>query len=290
MNIRSNGFRSSIPVRACVSGLLLAATMVAPRPSLADALDDLRASLASFRGVGYADVAAYRAAFRLPDDDADEAIALEEMWRAPGDFALRAAEPAAPAVVRSYAIFLEPLYVARTSILDADLDRGLQRLREIGKITTSPSSAGARSVRVELPDPPDSTLPGFLRDVSRIDALLDLRGRLSRLRLELPPARGRRTADSLVVVCTWDDAKAHQPSKCTWTLPDGSEVRVQTTFRDEGGRRVPGTRHVVCPRRYHPGETESSPTEYGRDPWEGAAPLFHAAGTFRYGSEGLLTD
>lgn len=267
-----------------------AAALAIPTASRADALDDLRAALASFRGVGYADVGSYRASFRLPDEEAKEAVALEEMWRAPGDFAVRAAKKAAPAVVRSYAIFLEPLYVARSSILDADLDRGMSRVRAIGKLTTSSGNAGARAIRVSLPSPPDSTLPGFLRDVSRIDAVLDAQGRLSRLRLELPPARGRRVADSLVVVCEWKDARAKQPTRCTWRLPDGGEVRVATTFRNEGGRRVPGIRHVVFPSRYDPGESEEIRIEYGKYRWDAPAELFRAAGTFRYGAEGLVSD
>lgn len=266
------------------------AALLAAGAAHADPLDDLRAAVASFRGVGYAEVAAYSAAFRLPEEDPEEAVRLEELWRAPGDFAVRAAERAAPAVVRSYAIFLEPLYVARSAILDTDLDQGMQRIREIGSIAAVPASGGARTIRITLPASKDAQLPGFLRDVTSIEAALDARGRLSRLRLEFPAGASRRAADSLEVTCEWGDARARQPSRCLWRLPDGGEVRVETTFRDEGKRRVPAIRHVVFPSRYDPGETEEIRIEYEKYRWDAPAASFAAAGTFRYGPEGLRTD
>jgi hypothetical protein len=198
--------------RVIRAALALALALVAAQPAVADPLESLRAAMAAFRGIGYAEVASYRATFQLPDEDANEAIPLEEIWRAPGDFAVRAAQPAAVAVVRSYAIFLEPLYVARSSILDADLDRGMDRLRKVGKVEMLPRDAGSREIRVTLPVPADSTLPGFLRDVSRIDAALDGAGRLTRLRLEFPVTAGRRVADSLEVVCAWDDDRSASTS------------------------------------------------------------------------------
>lgn len=257
----------------------------ASAPVHADPLDELRAAIVPFRGIGYGDVRAYRVPFTLPDDD-DDAVPLVELWRAPAVYGLRAAAAAPAAVVRSWAIFLEPLYVARASLLDGDLESGAARLRAVAALSAEPGAGGGRTVRMTLPATRDSLLPELLRDVSALDADLDAKGRLCGFRLVLRDASGR-DADTLRLACTWTDARAPQPAACTWTLPDGGRVDVATTFRDEGARRVPGARTVSFPSRYDPGEREEIRIEYG--PYELDPPELplEAKGTFRFDANGL---
>jgi len=87
------------------------------------ALEALAASLQRLRGVGSADVSSYRV--RVDVEDAEEETApLLETWRAPADLTVRAWDSSTPtAIVRSLALYLEPLYVARSSLL------GTHRLR-----------------------------------------------------------------------------------------------------------------------------------------------------------------
>jgi hypothetical protein len=283
--------RRAAPTAAMLRAALLAgaqAALLAATPTHADPLDDLRRAVLAFRGIGHEDVAAYRTEIRLPDEGEEDSIPLVEVWRAPTGYGVRAATKAPAAAVRSWAIFLEPLYVARSSLLDADLETGAARLREVAKVEERAERDG-RVVRVAMPAAPDSQLPGFLRDVSLLEGRLDARGRLRALRLELRAAKGR-PGETLDLECSWQDRAAPQPSTCAWTLPGGGRVRVTTEFRNEHGRRVPGRRRVVFPSRYDPGETEEIRIEYG--PYDLAPPpdLLDAAGTFRYDANGLVRD
>ena len=255
----------------------------------ADSLDDLRHAVLAFRGIGLRDVAAYRTTFRLPDDEHSGEVRLEELWRAPSTYAIRSAEGAPAAVVRSYAIFLEPLYVARASILDADFDAGAERLRAVARVESVAGKGGTRTVRVTLPAQADSSLAGFLRDVSWLEGQLRADGKLQGFHAEFRASKGR-APETLDLVCTWKDAKAPQPSLCTWTLPDGGVVRVSTTFRNEHGRRVPATRHVTFPSRYDPGESEEIHIEYGPYATDVPAGALDAPGSFRYNANGLISD
>ena len=285
---RSAGRMRSRTAGARLLALVILANAVAGSPARGDDLDDLRKAVLAFRGVGYAEVSAYRAELRLPDEE-EAAVPLRELWRAPAEFGLRAAGKAPGAVVRSWAIFLDPLYVARTSLLDAELDAGADRLREIARIDAEAAAEGGRLIRVTLPDRPDSLLPGFLRDVGRLEGRVDGRGRLRGFHIEFR-ATGTRAPETIELACTWEDAKAPQPSLCTWSLPDGGEVRVATTFRDEGARRVPAARHVVFPSRYDSGETEEIRIEYGEYDFRPPPDLFDGPGVFRYDANGLVPD
>lgn len=279
--------RVSLPMRAAAVRLVLFAALCAAPAARADVVDELRDAVLPFRGIGHADVLAYRVELTLPEDDEDP-VPLRELWRAPADYGLRAAGSAPAAVVRSWAIFLEPLYVARASLLDGDLERGAARLREVAKAESRAEPSG-RTLRLELPAEPDPALPDLLRDVLRLDATLDAKGRLTGFRLQLRGAPGR-AGETLRLECTWADPRAPQPTLCTWTLPDGGTVTVTTTFRDESGRRVPGSRQVIFPSRYDPGETEEIRIDYG--PYELNPPgdPLAAKGTFRFDENGLATD
>jgi len=255
----------------------------------ADALDDLHAAVMPFRGIGHADVTAYRVPLDLPDEDEDGAVDLLEVWRAPADYGVRAAGRAAPALVRSWAIFLEPLYVARASALDADLEAAAARLREVARVEDEAGQDGGRRIRITAPATTGAPLPGLLRDLADLQAGLDARGRLVRLRLELRSGGGG-AVDTLELACAWDEPAAPQPSRCAWTLPDGGEVRVTTTFRTEKGRRVPAGRQVVFPSRYDPGETEEIRIEYGAYDLDPSADPRKEPGTFRYDTNGLVSE
>lgn len=277
--------RTTAPFRAALGIALLAAA--APGASRADVVDELREAILPFRGIGHADVRAYRVPLTLPQDDEDR-VPLVELWRAPADYGLRASGTAPAAVVRSWAIFLEPLYVARASLLDGDLERGAARLRQVAKTESRPGADG-RTLRLELPAEPDSALPDLLRDVTVLEATLDARGRLAGFRLDLRGAGGH-SGETLRLACEWTDARAPQPATCTWTLPDGGTVNVTTTFRDEAGRRVPGSRHVTFPSRYDPGESEEIRIDYGSYELNPPADPLEGKGTFRFDENGLVSD
>ena len=277
------------PDRKLLGGVLGLGALLAASAAGADSLDDLRSAVLAFRGIGLRDVAAYRTTFRLPDDERPGEVRLEELWRAPSTYAIRSADGAPAAVIRSYAIFLEPLYVARASILDADFDAGADRLRAVAHVESVPGKGGARTVRVTLPAQSDSSLSGFLRDVSWLEGHIRADGKLSGFHAQFRATQGR-APETLDLVCTWKDAKAPQPSLCTWTLPDGGVVRVSTAFRNERGHRVPSSRHVTFPSRYDPGESEEIRIEYGPYATDVPAGLLESPGVFRYDSNGLVSE
>ncbi|MGH2569623.1 MAG: hypothetical protein ACRDGR_00265, partial [bacterium] len=153
--------------------IVLSLAMFLPASSAsADALDDLVRAVEKFRGIGHEDVRSYRVELRIPEEG-EESVPLEEIWRAPGELVLRAALPGTPvAVVRSLALYLEPIYVARASLLDADLGAHLEQLRKDATVEAMPEATGTRVV-VRFPDDPDAAGLEALADVAMLSAELD---------------------------------------------------------------------------------------------------------------------
>ena len=252
-----------------------------------DGLEDLAAAVARFRGTGHADVASYRVTVRLPDDPEGASMPLQELWRAPSELALRAAKPGTPrAIVRGLAIYLEPMYVARVSLLGADLAASVGRMRASCRVASSVGTGG-RSVAVTFPAEPDSALPAELADLAQLDARLDDHGRITRLDLET------REGDTIALDCDYDAARSYpQPDLVRWTLPNGELVEIRTSYAMRGDRALPESRHLVFPSRYDPGETEEIYVEY--EDWDLGVEirdeLLHSADAFRYDANGLTGD
>jgi hypothetical protein len=259
------------------------ASPAAAEPS--ETLAALTSALGHFRGVGYDDVRSYRVEVVVPDPS-EEPAPLEETWRAPNDLTLRAAgSSTATAIVRSLALYLEPLYVARSSLLDSDLAQFAQALEAEAEVIESARAAGGRVIHVRLPADP-TTLPEFLRDLTEFRAELDSAGRLVILDVRL-----RENEDELGFQCSYRGAE-HQPNLAQWSLPSGDVVRIETEFRDEAGRRLPSTRTVFFPSRFDPGETEEIFVRYGTYALnvEVTDAEVADARAFRYDENGLRTD
>ena len=254
------------------------------------ALDALAASLQRLRGVGSADVSSYRVRVDVEDAE-EETAALLETWRAPADLTLRAWDSSTPtAIVRSLALYLEPLYVARSSLLDAELTDYAQQLERSATVQSSERSAGGRIVRVSIPD--DATdLPEVFHDVRELRAEIDERGRLLLLDLTLREQRQGETELALQCTYTADDP---QPGLVKWSLPSGEEVRVATEFRDEAGHWLPSARTIVFPSRFDPGEKEEIRIRYGAYELNPAVAVsdheLAASHAFRYDEDGLRAD
>lgn len=247
--------------RAASAATLLALTLTLAGGAPADPLDELSAAVARFRGIGDEDVRAYAVPFRLPDEE-DDAVVLMEVWRAPSELALAAKDPAVPrAVVRSWALFLEPMFVTRQSLLGMDLDAGAARLRQIAAIDAVPVGDGLH-VTIVVPGETDPRLPDLLRDVTAVRADLDARGRIEGLAVDLRTGASGGP-ETITLRCTYGDSDRDLPELAEWSLGDGRTVRVETEFRTEAGRRVPHERHIVFPSRYDPGETEEIRVRYG---------------------------
>jgi len=275
-----------IESRIALAAAVVAVASVVPVDAFADALDELAAAVARFRGVGYADVTSYRALVRLPDDPDGEAVPLREIWRAPADLALRAAEPGTPtAVVRGLAIYLEPLYVARASLLGADLESDLERMRRTCRVEAREGKQ--TTVEVEFPAVPDEGLSRELRDLARLTAVIDSHGRLEKLDVTT------HEGDGVSMECAYGsgDPAPPQPSRVVWSLPDGERVEIRTSYRREMGRVLPARRDVVFPSRYDPGQTEELSVSY--EDWELGVDIpdevFRAPDSFRYDENGLVT-
>lgn len=273
------------PIAAAAAAATLLSALAAPRPAAADGLDELARAVSRFRGVGYADITSYRALVRLPDDPEGEAVTLREIWRAPADLALRAAEPGTPtAIVRGMAIYLEPLYVARASLLGADLEANLEHMRQTCRVERRAEKPA--TIEVEFPAAPDEALSRELRDLSRLTAGIDRQGRLERLEL------WTRDGERVLMECTYEsgDHPYPQPSRVDWSLPNGERVEIRTSYRAERGRILPARRDVVFPSRYDPGQTEELRVSY--DEWELGVDLpdgvFEAPDSFRYDENGLV--
>ncbi|MGQ0721672.1 MAG: hypothetical protein ACT4PE_08885 [Candidatus Eiseniibacteriota bacterium] len=272
--------------RACC--VLAAVGCVAgPASASPDGLDELARAVARFRGVGHADVESYRVVLELPDDPEGEPTPLVEIWLAPADLGLSAAQPGTSrAIVRGLALYLEPLYVARASLLGADLEGSVERLRATCEVRASSEGAGRRVI-VEFPAEPVEGLPGELADLARIDVLLDRGGRISSMAL------ATREGDRIDLECTYDGpASLSQPTRARWTLPGDDLVEIRTEFRSRSGRMLPRERVISFPSRYAPGETEEIRVRY-RD-WELGVELgassFAAPDVFRYDGDGLVDD
>jgi hypothetical protein len=277
--------RFTIALRSTIAIIVL--SLSAADASLGDALSDLAHAVEKFRGIGHEGITSYRVDLRIPDEGEEESIPLEEIWQSPRDLVLRAATPETPtAMVRSLALYLEPLYVARTSLLDADLGAHVEHLRENTVVEAETTATGTRIV-LQFPDDPEATLETF-RDVARLAAEIDGQGRMRRLELAL-----REEEDPLTLECEFDPAHERpQPDLAVWTLPSREQVQIRTMFRDEGGRSLPASRYVVFPSRYDPGEREEILVHYGAYVINAEIPadLLTDPGSFRYDVNGLVAN
>jgi hypothetical protein len=274
-----SGVHGSIAALALT--LAAAAAPAAPR----EPLDDLVDGVLRLQGLGHTDVKSYRVPVILPEDPGGEVIPLVEEWHAPADLVVRAAEPRTPkAMVRSLAIYLEPLYVAQASLLGADLESGRKSMRSTCRVEAEGRRGGGKQVSVIFPQTADPQLPEELADLARVDAELDAHGRLIALSVRT------READSLSFRCEYAGPEVPQPRRASWTLGRGDSVEVSTTFREVGGRWLPDTRRIVFPSRYAPGEREELFVRYGE--WElGVAPRGDGtAPSFRYDSRGVVMN
>jgi hypothetical protein len=282
--------RAAVRLAGLLGGLALAVPALAGEGT--DPLDRLVDAVVRFRGLGDPSVESYRVEMRLVDE-VEESPPLLEVWRVPESLALRAARPGTPrAIVRSLALYLEPLYVARSSFLRTDLAGSARSLREVASISLEPEPDGSR-IRIELPPDGDARLPGALRDVIRLEAGLDSEDRIATLTIDLREAGIDGGPGTLSLACEPSpDPRDAQPARATWTLPDGRVVDIRTTFRDEGGRRVPAGRRISFPSRYAPGESETISVEYG--PYEIDVLLtdevFSDRGAFRFDANGLVDE
>jgi hypothetical protein len=235
--------------------------------------------------VGYADVATYRVTLLLPEDEDEETAPLEELWRAPADLALRAAEPGTPrAILRGLAIYLEPLYVARASFLASDLARSADVLRERCEVAVAD---GGASLCIVFPEDPDPAIPEELGDLARLEATLDESGRVTRLAL------ATRENDRVELRCEYaGDPGAPQPTAVHWLLPNDESVEITTQFAYEGDRLLPARRTVVFPSRYDPGASEEIVVAYVD--WRLNARVadedLRARDAFRYDANGLVQE
>jgi hypothetical protein len=284
MRMPANANRMLVIGRRAFGALLLLATLASP--SWADPVDELANALEMFRGLGIEGVQSYRVPIRLPHDESPEQIKLEEVWRHPSELVIRARESAPAAVVRSFALYLEPVYVARTAVIELDW----KALGEDVRFAVVASAAGKhgteRSIVIEMP-PDQQDLPVAVRDVLRIDALLDDKGRLCILDIVL------RDEGTIHLECEYDSkGRYHQPILASWTLPTGEEVEVRTKYRREAGKYVPSTRQVIFPSRFDQKETEEILVEYGEYELNAEIPdqVWTAPGSFRYGADGLLSS
>lgn len=273
---------------------ILYAMVLLPAVAHADpdaCLGRLADAIVKFRGIGYEDVTSYRVELTLPEEADDEAVPLEEIWRAPRDLVLRASrDDTHRAIVRSLALYLEPLYVARVSLLDADLDSFERRVQEAsdGKIECAEREGGGLVAKVPIVDP-DPQLPELFREMVRFTAELDGSDRLVSLEVELDDGGGPQVVR---LDARYDEPDRPQPDHATWTLPNGDRVDIATTFRREAERQVPDTRHITFPSRYDPGNTEEIFVRYGKYAIDVDVPdtVLADAGSFRYDENGLVTD
>lgn len=261
-----------------------------PAVALADPLDDLAKAIERFRGVGDAQVTHYRVPLHLPDEPEEDMIVLVEEWTTPSELTLAAREAFVPrAVVRSWALFLEPVYVARASLMGLNLSAGLERIRENAEHRHEKTSDGSRIV-VIFGDRVDDKLPLVLQDLATLDAVLDASGRIVSLTVDLRGAAGRE-GERIAMDCVYEGADDALPHHVEWKLPNGEPVRVATDFRIENGRRVPAERFITFPSRWDPGETESIRIRYGPYDFDPSATApAGAPAPFRFDGNGLIPD
>jgi hypothetical protein len=268
-----------------LAALAAGAAAAAGGPARADGLDRLADAVARLRGVGYPDVASYRVTLLLPEDEDEETVPLQELWRAPAKLALRPAEPGTSrAVVRGLAIYLEPLFVARASFLASDLAGAADALRERCGIA---EDEGGAAIRVTFPAAADEAIPEELRDLAWLEAALDEAGRVRRLAL------ATREGDEVELRCEYPGgSRAPQPRAVHWALPNDEHVEIATEYEADGDRVLPSRRTVTFPSRYDPGSTEQIVVAY-RD-WRLNAPVsdedLRASDAFRYDANGLVPE
>ncbi len=274
---------------ACAAVLALLLTGGPATIAIADPLDDLARSIERFRGIGDPEVLSYRVPVDLPDEEED-AVTLLEWWRSPASLSLAARDPSVPkAVTRGWALYLEPVYVARASLLGIDLAAGAESLRRSSTIESAVTDSGRRVV-LELPAKPEADLPRMLRDLDRLEADLDGFGRITRLVVDLAETEAS-PSETILLTCSYADGARPLPDEAEWTLPSGDEVTVSTEFREEGGRVVPAARTIRFPSRWDPGETERIHLVYGPYELQAGAPREgDAARWFRFDANGLVPD
>jgi len=200
-----------------IASVLIAMLAAAnPAASWADPIDELADALNMFRGLGIVGVESYRVAIRLPQDDSPNQVQLEEIWRRPSDLVIRGKDEHAPAaVVRSVALYLEPVYVARTAVVELDWKSMGDEVRSSVVVSAGGRHGAERSILIEMP-PDMSDLPATLQDISKIEALLDGKGRLSALDIVF------RKEGTVQLQCEYDSkGKYNQPIVASWTLPSG---------------------------------------------------------------------
>lgn len=253
-----------------------------------DPLLDLARGLEKFRGLGLATIQSYRVPLSTPQEKGQpDAPSLVEIWRAPSTIALRAQKPSTPgALVRGQALYLEPLYVARTGVVDLDWSNLAESVRARVQ-ATSKRVDGQQEIRITFASNDSPDLPESLRDIERIEARLDARQRLIRLRVGL-----REGGGEIAATCRYDERQSKlQPVEAKWTLPDGQLVTMSAGYRREGKFSVPSWRRVEFPSRFDPKESEIIEVHYGtyeinpsltEGDWSGA-------GAFRFTSAGLVT-
>ncbi len=261
--------------------------VVVARSARADEFALLVEACARFEGVGDPEVVAYRVPVTLPEEP-EETVALEEIWRAGEDLAIRGSDATTPAaLVRSLALYLEPFYVARSVLVRLDLRDVADRLREVGRITARTDSAGTW-IALELPAETEPPLPALCRELERLEARIDEDGRLVTLELTL-----REGHETIELLASYDDRAAlTQPPEFRWVLPGGGAVVVHSTFRHEQSRWLPAEREIVFPSRFDPAETERILIRYGRYDLNDDVPanIFSERRVFRYDSDGLISD
>jgi hypothetical protein len=184
------------------------------------------------------------------------------------------------------ALYLEPLYVARSAVVELDWRSVGDEVRSAAKVSARPSERG-RLIQVQIPEDEGDELPEALEDVAAIDAELDAKGRLAMLDVTLRGEEG-----SVQLECEYDSkGRSTQPILVTWKLPTGEEVLVRTKIRREAGVYVPGARQVIFPSRFDPQETEEILVEYGTYELNPQVPdeAWDSPRSFRYDADGLVS-
>lgn len=270
-----------------ILGLALVAWLFGASAVAAEPLHELVTALERFRGLGDPAVSAYAVELRIPSEE-DEVAPLTETWEAPARMALRARHTSTPvAIVRGLALFLEPLYVTRTSIFSLDFEEALGPFQKELGLTAENRDSG-RWITLDVPEVLPADFPEELADLRRLVCRVDDRGRLVELSLTI---RSGAVEERMKLFAVWGQDQP-QPRRVEWALPGGEVVEIETTFRPDAGRVVPASRLVKFPSRYDPGEREEIFVEYGEYDFAPAiAPDFWTErGTFRFDENGLVDD
>src|SRR4030095_1374245 len=114
-------------------------------------IDELAEALERFRGLGIEGVESYRVPIRLPQDDSPNQVQLEEIWRRPSELVIRGKDQHAPAaVVRTVALYLEPVYVARTAVVELDWKSMGDEVRSSVVVSAGGKHGSERAILLEM--------------------------------------------------------------------------------------------------------------------------------------------